>query len=188
MSEQYKYEPIFGDQSLFDGAPEDAEAVGGGEPYYDAVVFYKFSNGEFQYKYKEETSDWKMSTCKHPQTVIKAMRRTIPEPKRWTVEDKKAGQLPDVGSKAVSVHGFCVVDILAVRNGCVVACNSDISDARPCVFTIDNFLELYTPIESPEEKAARLRNKWCNRAMDYSTIQQLYDAMLSGDLPVPVKG
>ena len=27
--------------------------------------------------------------------------------------------------------------------------------------------------------AARLRSEWCNRAMDYSTIQQLHDAILS---------
>lgn len=35
-----KREMIFGDQSLFDGAPEDAEAVGGGKPHQDALVFY----------------------------------------------------------------------------------------------------------------------------------------------------
>ena len=34
MSEQYKYEPIFGDQSLFDGAPEDAVSVRYGKSEY----------------------------------------------------------------------------------------------------------------------------------------------------------
>ena len=98
--------------------------------------------------------------------------------------EEKAGRLPDIGSKAVSVHGFYVVDILAVRNGCVVACNSDISDARPCVFTIDKFLELYTPIETLAEKAQRLREEWVSKAT-FMTTYEIYDDLLSGELKAP---
>ena len=165
-----KYEPVFGDQGLFDDASEYAEIAA---KFAEGIAFFP----------KQKM----ISSVFFTSGVSLAMRRIIKEPKRWTVEDQKAGRLPDVGSKAVSVRGFCVVDILAVRNGCVVACNSDVMDSRPCVFTIDNFLELYKPIETPEEKERRARKEWCNRAMDYSTIQELYDAMLSGELTMPNK-
>ena len=60
-----------------------------------------------------------------------------------------------------------------------------------------------SPIETPEEKAERLRAEWCSKVMDFTpasdtsvfliTAQEnqtkrIYDALLSGDLPVPVKG
>ena len=43
-----------------------------------------------------------------------------------------------------------------------------------------------TPIESTEEKAARLRAEWINTANSMNTYE-IYDALLSGDLPVPSK-
>ena len=142
-----KYEAVFGDQSLFDGAPSDSTHTTKGGGFYRVT-----EDGGVQYLSRGPLNG---NMCKCIGGHLIAERRIIPEPKRWTLEDKKAGRLPEVGSKAVSVHGFCVVDILAVRNGCVVACNSDVMDSRPCVFTIDNFLELYKPIETPEEKAQR---------------------------------
>ena len=190
---EYKYEQIFGDQSLFDGAPEDAEAVGGGKPLQDALVFYKFSDGEFQYKYEAEIDDWKVSTCKHPQSVIKAMRRIIKVP-TWTKADQLAGKLPEVGCKAVKIQGFCEVDVLMIHNGCVVVCNSEISDSRPVVFKIDSFMELFTPLETPEAKAQRLRSEWVKHALylymsspknDVASMGDVYDAMLSGELKAP---
>lgn len=176
-----KYEAVFGDQGLFDDAPDGA-VVAIKDVLSTKKVYYFSKNGWIK------NNNSRRLHCDVHQI---AMRRIIKTPV-WTVADQQAGRLPDVGSKAVSVHGFCVVDILAVRNGCVVACNSDISDARPCVFTIDNFLELYTTIESPEEKAARLRMEWCNKAakqlknLEYSsTLTRIYDAMLSGELQAP---
>ena len=54
---------------------------------------------------------------------------------------------------------------------------------------------VFTPIETPEEKADRLRNEWVelvrNKAMisaDEYTTEAIYDALLSGELPVPTKG
>ena len=35
---------------------------------------------------------------------VLAMRRIIAEPKRWTVEDQKAGRLPEVGCRVVFCH------------------------------------------------------------------------------------
>ena len=185
-----KYEAVFGDQSLFDGCYDETASI-----VIATSNGLKFVDGEFT-EYGIVEGDVKSDGLRI------AMRRIIRTP-TWTVEDQKAGRLPDIGSKAVSVYGFCVVDILAVRNGCVVACNSDISDARPCVFTIDNFLELFTPIESPEEKAARLRKEWCIKALSSCSIlsgmqkyelkrlggyiEDIHDALLTGDLPVPGK-
>ena len=189
-----KYEPVFGDQSLFDGAPEEATHAtkGGG--------FYKIENMLAKY-----VSDgiFNGADVLSVGGYLIAERRIIPEPKRWTVEDQKAGKLPEVGSKAVSVHDFCVVDILAVRNRCVVVCNSDLIDSRPCVFTVDNFIEIFKPIESPEEKAARLREEWCIKALGSCSIlsgmkkyelkrlggyiDDIYDALLSGELTMPSK-
>ena len=183
---EIKYEPVFGDQALL----EDAGTFTGLD-----VFTRNIDTGLYGYcRHEDLTYDY---LRKNP---VLAMRRIIPEPKRWTVKDQKAGMLPEVGSKAVSVRGFCVVDILAVRNGCVVACNSDVIDSRPCVFTIDYFLELYKPIETPEEKEQRLRSEWINKAyvdfhrlgcelevLQKEQIKQIYDALLSGELTMPGK-
>jgi len=79
-------------------------------------------------------------------SVILAMRRIIAEPKRWTLEDKKAGQLPDVGAKVdggkvVFVNGFNVVTEL--KSGAVI------------VSSPKTFLNIFKPIETQEERAKR---------------------------------
>ena len=60
------------------------------------------------------------------------------------------------------------------------------------------WLREITPIETPEEKTARLRMDWCKTAASIfashpsnsttESMNDVYKAMLSGDLPVPVKG
>ena len=54
---------------------------------------------------------------------------------------------------------------------------------------------MLSPLETPEEKAERLRSEWCAKAaktlknLEYtSTLASIYDALLSGELPVPTKG
>ena len=189
---EYKYEPIFGDQSLFDGAPEDAEAVGGGKPLQDALVFYKFSDGEFQYKYEAEIDDWKVSTCKHPQSVIKAMRRIIKEPKRWTVEDQKAGKLPEVGSKLIYTETWDEFEFVGVIAGSMRWACKDFQDGFLYFFEQSEM----SPIESPEEKAQRLKQEWAESANEVifkkcssTTLNEyllaIHDALLSGELKAP---
>lgn len=184
---EYKYEPVFGDQSLFDGAPEDAEAVAGCKPHQDALVFYKFSDGEFQYKYEAEIDGWKVSTCKHPQSVIKAMRRIIPEPKRWTMEDKMAGRLPEVGAKYVAGVNDIELTLLFIEPNKIMHGY----DKNNSVYA---FQDKYChPIETPEEKAQRERREWGEKAsavfINSSSNQftSIYDALLSGELPMPKK-
>ena len=191
---EIKYEAVFGDQTLFNGTMGDCE-------FANEEYGYMFANGVLYYceRYNEKAG-WSLSCKTHLTFKPSAMRRIIRTP-TWTVADQKAGKLPEVGSKAVSVHDFCVVDILAVRNRCVVVCNSDVIDSRPCVFTVDNFLEIFKPIESPEEKASRLREEWCGKALDSAGILSemkryelkrlgeyigsIHDALQSGELKMP---
>ena len=60
---------------------------------------------------------------------------------------------------------------------------------------------VFTPLETPEEKAERLREEWCIKALSSCSIssgmqkyelkrlggyiEDIYDALLSCDLPVP---
>ena len=94
----------------------------------------------------------------------------------WTVADQKAGQLPEVGTKAVQCQEYCIVDILNVRNGYIVVCNSEIDDSRPTTFEIKRFLELFKPIETPAEKAQREEDEFVVAMLDAASQEQLMSA------------
>ena len=83
-----KYEPVFGDQSLFDGAPEDV-VIAIKDVLSTKKVYYFSKNGWIK------NNNGRRLDCDVHQI---AMRRIIKEPKRWTREDKKVGRLPEVGS------------------------------------------------------------------------------------------
>lgn len=151
---EYKYEPIFGDQSLFDGAPEDAEIVG------SQGQWYKTKSGKL---YRLTPIQWKeVQVLGH--TPL-AMRRIIPEPKRWTQADKDAGRLPEVGVKCRQGHKDEIV--VAVTEKFVV---TECQDMSVCTTRKDVFMRSYNPIETPEEKAQReedefffaLKDEWQN--------------------------
>ena len=126
---------------------------------------------------------------------VLAMRRIIADPKRWTVEDQKAGRLPDVGCEYIGR------DVLLT---CVfVDKNRDVwGKSKDNLMYCHDYSEI-KPIETPEEKAARLREEWCSDALGSASILSgmkeyelkrlggyigdIYDALLSGELPVPVK-
>lgn len=95
-----------------------------------------------------------------------AMRRVIPEPKRWTVEDKKAGRLPEVGSIVVST-GFnekCEFLGVGMVNGFFVV-------RLPNGLISINSASSFNPIETPEEKAQREEDEFIN-------------SLISVDIPV----
>ena len=100
-----KYEAVFGDQSLFDGAPEDAEMAAS---VCQMPRWYTMFNGKVLFCNSKKES-WRSADFNHPGSQLLAMRRIIPEPKRWTVEDKKAGRLPEVGCNVDTFTGECVV-------------------------------------------------------------------------------
>lgn len=184
---EIKYEPVFGDQALFDGAPEDAVAVFKSQKHDSRPAYYRLLNGHERYL----SGEW-IQVPQIPQInsqTFNAMRRIIQEPKRWTMEDKKAGRLPEVGC-VVMVSPNCTATVTAVDNiqkVVSVQCENQALD----ILAIHEML----PIESPEEKAARLRDEWCRKCTSQfypmgsnGFPEMIHDALLSGELPVPKKG
>ena len=177
-----KYEMIFGDEKLFDGASEFVEVI-------------RFNDYSRECLWGDLNTIQLLTFRELKAIPIVAMRRIIEEPKRWTVEDQKAGRLPEVGAKVdggkvVFVNGFNVVTEL--KSGAVI------------VSSPKTFLNTFNPIETPEEKAARLREEWCSDALGSASILSgmkeyelkrlggyvgnIYDALLSGELSMPSKG
>ena len=191
---EIKYEAVFGPQELFDCASDDA-----------VLAIKDTTSGRIHIF----TNDgWIKSGLKHERHIGTsdngiAMRRIIKEPKRWTWEDKKAGVLPEVGAKCSHCHSVDKRTVLLVTDK-YVGIERDNSDMNPYFVTHAEFLHYYIPIETPEEKAKRLREEWCIKALSSCSIlsgmqkyelkrlggyiEDIYDALLSGDLPVPVKG
>ena len=176
-----KYAPVFGDQSLFDTAPDECFCVA--KNVYDDSVFYKEID---QCLFWHDGGKWKplqFMSC----TPI-AMRRIIKTP-TWTWEDKKAGRLPEVG---------CVVMAIGVNEVARIAAINNDSVCSVCVvFEDGDFITLHfsgiAPIETPEEKAARLKEEWCEAAKNHYFSEEkgldffsiTYDALLSGELKAP---
>ena len=172
-----KYEMIFGDEALFDGAPDDVDMIG-----YNGGFYKNSQNGPMY------CCGCTFTTDEYRNKGFIAMRRIIKEPKRWTWEDKKAGRLPEVGSKLIYTETgdqFSFVGVIAgsMRWACKDAC-----DGLLYFFERSEM----SPIESPEEKAARLKSEWCAKAakqlknLEYtSTLTSIYDALLSGELKAP---
>ena len=183
MSEEIKYEPLFGSQELFDGASEFVEVI-------------RFNDYSREYLWGD-LNTIQLLTFKELKAIpIVAMRRIIPEPKRWSMADQKAGRLPEIGAELLHesegyvnfVGEFDFRWMLRTKEG--------------CLYLAEKFY--CSPIETPEEKAARLRDEWCAKALSSCSIlsemqkyelkrlggyiEDIYDALLSGDLPVPAKG
>ena len=177
-----KYEAVFGNQELFDGA--------GTFTGLDVVVHSIASGIKSYARLSDLTPE---SLRNHP---VCAMRRIIAEPKRWTVEDQKAGKLPEVGAKCRQGHKDEIV--VAVTEKFVV---TECQDMSVCTTRKDVFMRSYNPIETPAEKAQRLRSEWVETAIgktpvyaiaDHGYSKQLridvsaiYDALLSGELKAP---
>jgi len=175
-----KYEAVFGNQDLFDGA--------GTFTGLD-VVTRSIASGNMMYCRLSDLTQ--QSLREYP---VIAMRRIIEEPKRWTVEDQKAGQLPEVGA-----------ELLHESEGCVNFVGE--FDFRWMLRTKEGGLYLAekfycSPIETPEEKAERLEDEFVNELMKdgqviYTSSEQLAMCRktaraayrkLSGALSAPTKG
>lgn len=128
-----KYEAVFGNQELFDGA--------GTFTGLDVVVHSVASGIKSYARLSDLTPE---SLINHP---VCAMRRIIAEPKHWTWEDKKAGRAPEVGS------------IFTYRDE-TLTCHFIDGDGEIWAHDIDNkivtpLLRDCQPIETPEEKVQR---------------------------------
>ena len=176
MSKEMKHEIIFGDQKRFDEQNNEMTEV---------MLWHDCLGPNFVSI--KELSRMNLEGAIPHGSVVLAMRRIIADPKRWTVEDQKAGRLPEVG---------CMVMVTSVDECASVAAINN--DAVCVVFHDGEFTTLHksgiSPIETPEEKAERLRSEWINEAInavrktDVDGYETIYDALLSGELPVPTKG
>ena len=178
MSEEIKYEPVFGDQSLFDNAPLGTELVG------HSGGFYKNSPDGPIY-----CGGCTFTTDEYRNIGFIASRRVISTP-TWTVEDQKAGRLPEVGSLIMEVESQYGFEFVGVCAGSKRFAVKDVLDGLIYFYNKD----VISPIETPEEKAERLRNECINEAInavrktDVNGYESIYDALLSGTLSVPTKG
>ena len=175
---EIKYEPVFGDQSLFDNAPLGTELVG------HSGGFYKNSPDGPIY-----CGGCTFTTDEYRNIGFIAARRIIRTPV-WTVSDQKEGRLPEVGCEVmVSPKTKATVTAVdSIQKVVAVQCDDESLDIlRPCEIL---------PIETEAERQQRVRDNWCADAnkliaadKDYrSESAIIYDALQSGDLPVPVKG
>ena len=149
-----KYEAVLGNQDLFDGVS------------CAAIIVIK-SNGTGRYTITEnECSDIiKLNVCQ-PDIEI-AMRRIIQEPKRWTIEDQKAGRLPDVGAEVQ----FNFYQSSVVRQGIIKYIDEQVAViqtedvTRP--FCYETCKVVFTPLETPEEKAQREEKEFVRSFFGY---------------------
>ena len=187
-----KYEPVFGDQSLFDGAPEEATHATKG------CGFYKIEN--MSAKYVSDGIFNGTEVLSVGGNLI-AERRIIAEPKRWTVEDKKAGRLPEVGCRIYVPIMFEEQNVIYSSEKVIVS----ISDNGGAVTRTEvASINRIKPIETPEEKAQREEDEWVNKAWSETAVfagvaqdehdrlrihlRHIYKAQLSGELQAPKGG
>jgi len=178
MSQEIKYEAVFGDQSLFDNAIGDSVAA---INHGDVVLCFNSYNAFLIEVMK--CNDLPLSDV--PEF---AMRRIIRTP-IWTVEDQKAGRLPEVGAKLIYTETWDAFEFVGVIAGSMRWACKDFQDGFLYFFEQSEM----SPIETPEEKARRERREWGEKAsavfINSSSNQftSIYDALLSGELPMPKK-
>ena len=176
-----KYLPITGPQAPFKDGPADAEmySAPGSKTFYYRIA----SIPTIQFW---QAGNW-VDLQGNPSYPILGRRRVIAEPNHWTAADQQAGQLPAVG-KLFSAKGQ-EWECVHLLDGVALA----VSGNSYCAFT---FYEC-NPIETAEEKAKRLRDEWCEAAAGIFmrhpsssgtvSMNNVYDALLSGELTMPVK-
>ena len=175
-----RYEAVFGYQDLFDNAPKDAEFVKG-------RLLYKLNGGRL---FVSNGAFWNES-CSAILSQPEAMRRVIKTP-QWTWEDKKAGRFPECGCEVIGSTSGNKYEVIYVSSKNVVTRN--VVDDTCHANTIHSFMRYHAPIETPEEKAQRLRSEWVKHALDLymsspkndvASMGDVYDALLSGELKAP---
>lgn len=180
-----KYTPVFGPQELFDNEFE---------PNAIAVIFIDRTNK------LHATSEAEIDRqLQRTGSYVVAMRRIIKTPV-WTVADQQAGRLPEVGAEVIRVdhedEGCNVIgEVIATWH-----CAENNESSQTCLrlkdgtlFLVECYSEL-RPIETPEERAQRLRSEWVKHALDLymsspkndvASMGDVYDALLSGELKAP---
>ena len=111
---------------------------------------------------------------------VLAMRRIIAEPKRWTVEDQKAGRLPQVGGliEYFTNNDHNDTDVTAQwRNGDELEILRGQNKNK--AFVVFNkrteqssnlIVQCMNPVETPEEKSQREENEFVKSEMKNTTL------------------
>lgn len=140
-----KITPVFGPQELFDGCLNDVVCV---SKNYDTGEIFQYTSIVIALR--------DLTKYKGDSDFTVAMRRIeeVPEPKRWTWEDKKAGRLPEVGVSVVGVASHNEKFVVYVDDYVVVVKHKQDKDIV-IVFNHSSFLTTHNPIETPAEKSQR---------------------------------
>ena len=189
-----KYEMIFGDERLADKFTNENSVF---IVYRGHGVYFEFESGN-------DGVNYIANSCSIGDSFY--MRRIIKEHKRWTWEDMKAGRLPEVGVKVTLNLSDEVVKSSAIQsweNGDELEVLRTFKKDEPkgkCASALFNLrtktcglvlTEYLSPIETPAEKAQRLRSEWVKHALDlymsspkndFASMGDVYDALLSGEL------
>lgn len=152
MSEQIKYEAVFGDQGLFDEEFEPKAIAVILEP--GAIRFLAKTNEEINNRITKSSF-----------SKVIAMRRIIKTPV-WTKSDKMAGKLPEVG---------CIVRVSPTENAKVVAVNTKMSVmAVQCNDESIDVLDIHEilPFETEAERQQREEDEFVSsiNVDDYSPL------------------
>ena len=158
-----KYEMIFGDEKLFDGAPDDA-VMAIKDVLSTKKVYYFSKNGWIK------NNNGRRLDCDVHQIAMRRIEEA-PEPKRWTVEDKKAGRLPEVGDHLLTQGNLAEFIGLshAPNNWCFRRL-----DGEHGIQTANK--DWFAPIETPAEKAQREENEFVVAMLDAASQEQLMSA------------
>lgn len=161
-----KYEMIFGDEKLFDGAPEDS-VIAIKRPFISGVrseKMYFFSGAHDAIVEAGSSFNFNNVILK---TSEYAERRIIKEPKRWTWEDKKAGVLPEVGAIAIGKRTKLEYEVVVVtEKQIIVKC----TDGMCTMYGHDVFIALFEPIETPAEKAQREEDEFVDSLIEKGLV------------------
>ena len=213
---EIKYEPVFGDQSLFDGSGTftglNAVVRNVDTRLYsfcreeDMTLDFLLKNpvvamrrviktpvisGDIDDLIKDEFSEWwEKEGClvrsgggdRERTFAFAAFRKLMPEilaarglkkTPTWTIEDQKAGKLPEVGCRVNFCHklntNWRTGEIKYIDDQVTVIKADDID--RPFVYEVDRVE--FNPIESPEEKAQREEDEFVASVIDLASENQL---------------
>lgn len=166
-----KITPVFGPQELFDGADDDIEFA------VEYCESERASNGCRSVHFiKEIKRALEFVQSVHVTAIAHRRVEDAQEPKRWTVEEKKAGRLPASGCKAIYIpesFAMCSCDVIHVDgNKACIKCENNHSMHSDWFGVVD--VTTLIPIETPEEKAQREEDEFVN-----SVMQEEYDPNMS---------
>ena len=164
-----KYEMIFGDEALFDGAPDDAEYAGW---FCQETRWYMILNGKILFS---DGGTWCTSDNPYLSADIAATRRIIKTPV-WTQDDKDAGRLPEVGSKLIYTETRDEFEFVGVIAGSKRWACKDACDGLLYFFESREITPIETPIETPAEKAQREEDEFVVAMLDAASQEQLMSA------------